>query len=85
MINFKVFKLNYKIILPFLMFFIVFLLYFSYYHSFAENKVGIKVPIIMYHSILKSQSGTFIVHPNNLENDLNTFSPKDILQLLCPI
>lgn len=77
MINFKVFKLNYKIILTFLISFIVFLLCFScYHHSFAETKAGIELPIIMYHSILKSQSGTFIVHPNALENDLQYIQSK---------
>lgn len=34
------------------------------------KRSGIKVPIIMYHSILKSQKGDYIVSPTILENDL---------------
>lgn len=72
MINFKTFKLNYKLIFLFLLFtlFISFCVkYFSSF-AFAQSKSGIPVTIIMYHSLLKSKSGDYIVHPETFENDL---------------
>lgn len=45
-----------------------------YLYNFANasqtnEKNGIRLPIIMYHSILKSKTNTFIVSPEQLEND----------------
>jgi len=37
--------------------------------TLAEEK-GIPLPILMYHSILKSKSGTYIITPTELEKDL---------------
>lgn len=42
---------------------------FVYTKVRAKEQEGIKVPIIMYHSILKSKNGTFIISPESLEND----------------
>ncbi len=36
----------------------------------------IRLPIIMYHSILKSRSGDYIVHPDTFENDLKYIQNK---------
>lgn len=70
MIHFKVFKLNYKLIA--LSCIIVFILSYVFINHFvkAEENSCIKVPIIMYHSILKSQSGNYIIHPETFESDL---------------
>lgn len=40
------------------------------------KKFGIKVPIIMYHSILKSQKGDYIVSPTTFEQDLQYIQEK---------
>lgn len=70
MVHFKVFKLNYKLI-SFLCAVILILscIFISGFVK-AEEDEYIEVPIIMYHSILKSQSGNYIVHPETLESDL---------------
>ena len=69
MIHIKVFKLNYKITL--IVFILAVILTFLLsYSSFAKSETGIEVPIIMYHSVLKSKCGSYIVHPETLENDL---------------
>ena len=44
--------------------------------SFGKSEDSIELPIIMYHSILKSQKGTFIVHPDTFENDLKYIKEK---------
>ena len=75
MINFKVFKLNYKITLVVISIIIVSVC-FAYSFSFAKSEDGIKLPIIMYHSVLKSKSGNYIVHPDTLENDLKYIQSK---------
>lgn len=72
MIHFKVFKLNYKLI-SFLIITILLLscvLITNFVTANTNENNSIKVPIIMYHSILKSKTGTYIVHPNTFENDL---------------
>lgn len=79
MTNFFVFKLNYKLIAIFL----VIILSFSCIHIYtnvqadsASDESYTKVPIIMYHSILKSKSGDYIVHPDILEKDLAYIKEK---------
>lgn len=71
MINyFTVFKINYKAIAIFLVFILLLSSICIYNNVKANMEPSIKVPIIMYHSILKSKSGDYIVHPNVLEKDL---------------
>ncbi len=45
---------------------------FTYQKITAADKEGIKVPIIMYHSILKdtAKSGTYVITPYQLEDDI---------------
>lgn len=76
MINFKVFKLNYKIIMIIVLLVMVSSFLFVYSLSFAKSEDGIRVPIIMYHSMLKSKSGTYVVHPETFENDLKYIQSK---------
>lgn len=74
MIHFKIIKLNYKLLL----FSIIIILILSFIFAIllntnivkAKEETFIKVPIIMYHSILKSRSGNYIIHPNTFESDL---------------
>ena len=44
--------------------------------SFSKADDVISVPIVMYHSILKSRSGDYIVHPETLESDLQYIQKK---------
>lgn len=68
--HFKVFKLNYKIIFLFLfIFFLISTICIYTYVLATATTQGIKVPIIMYHSVLKSRSNTYIVNPSVIEND----------------
>lgn len=78
MISFKVFKFNYKkIIIVFILLLAhIFPLIFVHNFVFAKNDEAIPVPIIMYHSILKSRSGNYIVHPDTFENDLEYIQNK---------
>ncbi|MCL2383524.1 MAG: polysaccharide deacetylase family protein [Oscillospiraceae bacterium] len=41
-----------------------------------EEEKGIRIPIIMYHSILKSRTGKYIVSPAQLEEDLRYIKEK---------
>lgn len=80
MIKIKIIKINYKIILIT----IALMVLAVGCYLCAKNKnlkainvnaqiseqENIAVPIIMYHSILKSRSGDYIIHPNEFENDL---------------
>ena len=76
MIKFKVFKLNYKLISVFLVLILSFSCIFIYSNVKADEEPYIKVPIIMYHSVLKSKTGDYIVHPNILEKDLAYIQEK---------
>jgi polysaccharide deacetylase len=77
---FKVLKLNYATFL--FLFVILFSSIFLYNFVFAsadslENNV-IKLPIIMYHSVLKdpARSGKYIITPSTLESDLKYIAEK---------
>lgn len=72
MYRFKIIKFNYKsfLIAIILSIIAIFSLFSVHNYSIAKTKEGIAVPIIMYHSVLKSKCGNFIVHPETLENDL---------------
>lgn len=76
MIKFKVLKLNYKLVLTFLLIIIILSLFFVYNYVNANTEPCINLPIIMYHSILKSKSGDYIVHPSVLEKDLQYIQEK---------
>lgn len=72
MIHFTTIKINYKIILIFLAIFFLSSCLFIYTFVQAKQQEGIKVPIIMYHSILKdsSKSNKYIITPTTFEKDL---------------
>lgn len=74
--HFKVIKLNYKIISIYLCIILMFSCVYIYTSVKASEKVGVKVPIIMYHSILKSKSGDYIVSPETFEEDLQYIKEK---------
>lgn len=67
---FRKFKFSLKIITIFSITILLFSSIFIYYSVKANKVQSIHVPIIMYHSVLKSKSGKYIVHPETLENDL---------------
>ena len=67
---FRKFKFSLKIITIFSITILLFSSIFIYYSVKANKVQNIHVPIIMYHSVLKSKSGKYIVHPETLENDL---------------
>lgn len=77
MIKFHIFKLNYKLIAICLVLILVFSCVCVYTAVKANEEPYINVPIIMYHSILKSQSGDYIVHPDVLEKDLAYIQSKN--------
>ncbi len=76
----KVIKINYKIIL--LIIILIILAVGCYLcmknkntksinvNAQVEEQEKIAVSIIMYHSVLKSRSGDYIIHPSEFENDL---------------
>lgn len=78
MISFKVFKFHYRVLVILLVLIIisVFALIFINSFSNAQTEDSVAVPIIMYHSVLKSKSGDYIVHPETLENDLKYIQSK---------
>lgn len=79
MVQFIVIKLKYKLIAILLVLILSFSCTFIYTNVRADSsseEYYIKVPIIMYHSILKSQSGDYIIHPSILEKDLNYIKEK---------
>lgn len=78
MVHFHVFKLNYKLITIFLLLILIFSCFFIYSAVLAEEKIGIKLPIVMYHSILKdpARSGKYIITPEQLEKDLQYINQK---------
>lgn len=70
MIHFKIFKVNYKLIIIITIIILLLSCILLFYNIKAMQTSEIEVPIIMYHSILKSKSGKYIIHPSTLENDL---------------
>lgn len=72
-IHFHTIKLNYKIIIAFLLLLLSLSFFFVYSFAIASTQEeGIPLPIIMYHSILKDskRSGKYIITPSTLEKDL---------------
>lgn len=74
MISFKVVKINFKIIILLLLLLPSFLFFYNF--SNAQSEDSIAVPIVMYHSILKSKSGDYTIHPETFENDLKYILSK---------
>lgn len=83
----KVLKLNYKLIIIFTIMILILTSTFIFYSVKATQTDIIKVPIIMYHSILKSKTGTYIINPDELEKDLqyiknNNYTTITMLDLI---
>lgn len=75
----RVFKLNYKLII--IIFFLISILSTTlliYSNASSDEEETIKLPIIMYHSILKekARSGKYIITPSVLEQDLQYICSK---------
>lgn len=70
MIKIKVYKMNLKLIIISMLIILMIISIFMYNVSKAQTGETVELPIIMYHSVLKSRSGDYIVHPSELENDL---------------
>lgn len=49
--------------------------------SKAQAETSVAVPIVMYHSLLKSKSGNYIVHPETFENDLKYIQSKGYITI----
>lgn len=87
MICLKIFKINYKLLTIITIIILLLSFVLVFYTVKAKQTSEISVPIIMYHSILKSKSGDYIVHPSTLENDLkfikdngyNTITMTDLI------
>lgn len=87
MICLKIFKINYKLLTIITIIILLLSFVLVFYTVKAKQASEISVPIIMYHSILKSKSGDYIVHPSTLENDLkfikengyNTITMTDLI------
>lgn len=73
---YKTFKLKKNIVFFFSLIFIFGIIFSSI--TSATETTGIKLPIIMYHSILKqpSKSGKFVITPSVLESDLKYLKQK---------
>ena len=76
MISFKVFKMNDKLILLIVVLIIILSFCFIYTFSLASDDDIVELPIVMYHSILKSKSGKYIIHPDTFEDDLKYIQLK---------
>mgnify|MGYP002710047223 CR=1 FL=1 len=70
MIDFKLSKINYKLLTIITIIILLLSCILIFYNVKAKQTAEISVPIIMYHSILKSKSGKYIVNPSTLEDDL---------------
>ena len=68
--KFKVIKINYRLTIATLAVMIMLLTAATFTTVTASEEEGIRVPIVMYHSVLKSRTGKYIVSPEQLEQDL---------------
>ena len=64
MIKIKVYKMNLKLIIISMLIILMIISIFMYNVSKAQTGETVELPIIMYHSVLKSRSGDYIVHPS---------------------
>lgn len=76
MIKIKVFKLNFKLCIIFLIAILTLSSILIYNTSHAEEEKIIEVPIIMYHSVLKEKSGEYIISPEMFESDMRKIKEK---------
>ena len=67
MTKIKVYKMNLKLIIISMLIILMIISIFMYNVSKAQTEETVELPIIMYHSILKSRSGDYIVHPSELD------------------
>lgn len=70
MIKIKVYKFNFKLVLCSMLIILTIISIFTYNGVNAKVEECVELPIIMYHSMLKSRSGNYIVHPSEFESDL---------------
>lgn len=78
-IKIKTIKLNYRLIfVTILMLIILPLVFLIYSNASMPQEEGIKLPIIMYHSVLKekARSGKYIITPEILQHDLEYICNK---------
>lgn len=76
MIKIKIFKLNFKLCIIFLIVILTLSSILIYNTCNAEEKNFIEVPIIMYHSVLKGKSGEYIISPEVFESDMKKINEK---------
>ena len=76
MMNLNILKLNDKIIFLIVISIIILSACFVYTFSLAKSEDSVELPIVMYHSILKSKSGKYIIHPDTFEDDLKYIQSK---------
>ena len=79
MIKIKVYKLNCKLIIFSMLIILIIISIFTYNVVKANTDTAedyVEVSIIMYHSVLKSRSSDYIVHPSEFENDLKYIKEK---------
>ena len=77
-IHIKIYKIKPSLLLLFLLILLILATIFFYSNVFAREPEGIKVPIIMYHSILKDSSkhGKYVLSPEQLEQDFQYIQEK---------
>ena len=78
-IKFKVIKINYKLIIAiFLIILILPTTLLLYCNASTYKEEGIRLPIIMYHSLLKAKarSGKYTITPDTLKQDLEFIKSK---------
>ena len=77
-VHFHTIKLNYKIIICFFILIVIFsyIGFYTFTNASSYEEESIKLPIVMYHSILKdtNRSGKYIITPSTLEADLQYIS-----------
>ena len=74
----KIVKINYRIICILIILTLIFFTFYFYKCVYAQPDNSIKVPIIMYHSILKDSSkcGKYVITPSLFEEDLKYITQK---------
>lgn len=72
-----------KIIVALSMTFILLTVILSGAYAFAASSDSIELPILMYHSVLKSKSGTYIVTPSQLEQDFKKITESGYTAVTC--
>lgn len=76
MTKIEVYKLNLKVCITYLVIFVVLSCILVYHTCQAIGEDIVEVPIIMYHSVLKEKSGTYIISPEVFEKDMKLIKEK---------